>query len=85
MLGETLTGVVAGLSAEPVSGLTLAVGLAAVVVGFGAARPAPLILGLGAVRPAPLFLGLALVVLLSIPWVLAVAHRLADAADSATD
>jgi len=32
----TLTGVVAGLSAEPVSGLSLAVGLVAVVVGFGA-------------------------------------------------
>ena len=66
MLGETLTGVVAGLSAEPVSGLTLAVGLAAVVVGFGAARPAPLILGL------------ALVLLLSIPWGVAVARRLAS-------
>ena len=36
MLGETLTGVVAGLSSEPVSALTLAVGLVAVVVGFGA-------------------------------------------------
>jgi len=36
VLGETLTGVVAGLSGEPVSGLTLAVGLVAVVVGFGA-------------------------------------------------
>jgi low temperature requirement protein LtrA len=36
VLGETLTGVVAGLSAEPVSGLTLAVGLVAAVVGFGA-------------------------------------------------
>jgi low temperature requirement protein LtrA len=36
VLGETLTGVVAGLSARPVSGLTLAVGLVAVVVGFGA-------------------------------------------------
>ena len=36
VLGETLTGVVAGLSAEPVSGLSLAVGLVAVVVGFGA-------------------------------------------------
>ena len=72
MLGETLTGVVAGLSAEPVSGLTLAVGLAAVVVGFGAARPAPLILGL------------ALVLLLSIPWVLAVARRLANPADPPT-
>ena len=42
-------------------------------------------LGLGAARPAPLVLGLALVVLLSIPWVLAVAHRLANAGDSATD
>ena len=36
VLGETLTGVVTGLAARPVSGLTLAVGLAAVVVGFGA-------------------------------------------------
>jgi low temperature requirement protein LtrA len=36
VLGETLTGVVAGLSSQPVSGLTLAVGLLAVVVGFGA-------------------------------------------------
>jgi low temperature requirement protein LtrA len=35
VLGETLTGVVNGLSAEPVSGLTLTVGLVAVVVGFG--------------------------------------------------
>jgi hypothetical protein len=33
-------------------------------------------LGVGAARPAPLFLGLALIVLLSIPWVLAVAQRL---------
>ena len=181
VLGETLTGVVGGLARAPVSGLTLAVGLVAVVVGFGAwwtyfdfaghrhPRPVPAAtlqwmlshlpltaaiaamgaamvslvdhahdgrtpaptawvlcagaavvlcatmltaaslqawrrvrglyrplartcaalavacLGLGAVRPAPLFLGHALVVLLSIPWVLAVAHRLADAADSATD
>ena len=36
MLGETLTGVVTGLAAQPVSGLTLSVGLVAVVVGFGA-------------------------------------------------
>jgi low temperature requirement protein LtrA len=36
VLGETLTGVVAGLSGEPVSPLTLAVGLVAVVAGFGA-------------------------------------------------
>jgi low temperature requirement protein LtrA len=36
VLGETLTGVVAGLSSQPVSGLTLAVGLVSVVVGFGA-------------------------------------------------
>ena len=36
VLGETLTGVVAGLARAPVSGLTLAVGLIAVVVGFGA-------------------------------------------------
>jgi hypothetical protein len=38
-------------------------------------------LGLGAARPAPLVLGLALVVLLSIPWTLAVARRLAHHAD----
>jgi low temperature requirement protein LtrA len=36
VLGETLTGVVAGLSGEPVSAMALAVGLVAVVVGFGA-------------------------------------------------
>jgi len=171
VLGETLTGVVAGLSGQPVSGLTLAVGLVAVVIGFGAwwtyfdfaggRRPRPerraslwwvlghlpltaavaamgaamvtlvdhahdgrtpaatawilcagaaVVLGatmllaaglpawdrgryaplartsaavavaclvLGALRPAPLVLGLALVILLGIPWVLAVARRLA--------
>ena len=36
VLGETLTGVVTGLSGQPVGALTLAVGLVAVVVGFGA-------------------------------------------------
>jgi len=36
VLGETLTGVVAGLAGEPISGLSLATGLVAVVVGFGA-------------------------------------------------
>jgi low temperature requirement protein LtrA len=36
VLGETLTGVVAGLAREPVNALTLAVGLVSVVVGFGA-------------------------------------------------
>ena len=36
VLGETLTGVVAGLAGQPISVLTLAVGLVAVVVGFGA-------------------------------------------------
>jgi len=173
VLGETLTGIVAGLARAPVSGLTLSVGLVAVVVGFGAwwtyfdfaghrpPRPAPAAtlqwmlghlpltaaiaamgaamvslvdhahdtrtpaatawvlcagaavvlgatmlvagalqdwrrdrslyrplgrtcaavavacLGAGALRPAPLFLGVTLVVLLSIPWVLAVVHRLA--------
>jgi len=178
VLGETLTGVVNGLAREPVSGLTLSVGLVAVVVGFGAwwtyfdfaghrpARPelavsvqwmlghlplaaaiaamgaamvslvdhahdgrtpaatawvlsagaavvlgatmlvaatlqawqrdrglyrplaricavvAVACLGAGAARPAPLFLGLALVVLLSIPWVFAVAHRLASDPES---
>jgi len=34
--------------------------------------------GQGALRPAPLVLGLALVLLLSIPWGLAVARRLAE-------
>jgi len=174
VLGETLTGVVAGLARAPVSALTLAVGLVSVVVGFGAwwtyfdfagrrqPRPAPAVslqwilghlpltaaiaamgaamvslvdhahdgrtpaatawllcagaagvlgatmlvagslqawqrdrdlyrplaracaavavacLAVGALRPAPLLLGLALVVLLSIPWSLADAHRLAS-------
>jgi low temperature requirement protein LtrA len=36
VLGETLTGVVTGLAGEPVTALSMAVGLAAVVVGFGA-------------------------------------------------
>jgi low temperature requirement protein LtrA len=176
VLGEILTGVVAGLASKPVSGLTLSVGLVAVVVGFGAwwtyfdfagnHRPRPgktaalhwmlghlpltaaiaamgaamvslvdhahdprtpaatawvlsaaaaivlsatmlvtaslpdwrrdrrlyrpltyvsaavaiACLGVGAARPAPLVLGLALVALLSIPWVIAVAHRLAGGA-----
>jgi low temperature requirement protein LtrA len=180
VLGETLTGVVAGLAREPVSGLTLAVGLVAVVVGFGAwwtyfdfaghrhprqkqattlqwmfshlpltaaiaamgaamvslvdhahdgrtpaatawllcagaavvlaatmlvaaslqawqadrglyrplartcAAVAAACLAVGAARPAPLFLGLALVVLLSIPWALAVARRLAGRAGPPT-
>src|SRR5262245_178503 len=181
VLGETITGVVAGLSVQPVTALALAVGLVAVMVGFGAwwtyfdfagqrqPRPEPAAsaqwifshlpltaavaamgaamvslvdhahdgrtpaatswvlcagaavvlcatmlvaaslrawhrdrglyrplartcavvavacLGVGAARPAPLFLGLALVVLLSIPWALAVAHRLAGKADSPID
>jgi low temperature requirement protein LtrA len=38
VLGETLTGVVAGLSGQLVSRLTLGVGLVAVVVGFGVWR-----------------------------------------------
>jgi low temperature requirement protein LtrA len=174
VLGETLTGVVNGLAGQPISGLTLAVGLVAVVVGFGAwwtyfdfaghrhPRPEPAAslqwmlshlpltaavaamgaamvslvhhahdgrtpaatawilcagaavvlcatmlvaaslhawhrdpslyrplartcaavtvacLAAGAARPAPLLLGLALVLLLSIPWGFAVAHRLAN-------
>jgi low temperature requirement protein LtrA len=178
VLGETLTGVVTGLAERPVNALTLAVGLAAVVVGFGAwwtyfdfaggrlarqdraaslqwmfghlpltaavaamgaamvslvdhahdgrtpaatawllgagaavvlgatmlvsaslqawdrdrgmYRPlsrtcavvAVACVGIGAVRPAPLLLGLALVALLSIPWGLAVARRLANPADT---
>jgi low temperature requirement protein LtrA len=177
VLGETLTGVVTGLSGRPISGLTLAVGLVAVMVGFGAwwtyfdfaghrlpgrerlssvqwilghlpltaavaamgaamvslvdhahdgrtpaatawvlsagtavvlaatmlvaatlpawhsdrglYRPvlritavmAVACLVLGAARPAPLVLGLGLVLLLSIPWGYAVAHRLANPAD----
>jgi hypothetical protein len=148
VLGETLTGVVTGLSSQPVGALTLTVGLVAVVVGFGAwwtyfdfaggrrPRPEPsaslqwmlghlpltaaiaamgaamllaaslpawnrdrslyrplartcaavavACLGLGAARPSPLILGLALVLLLSIPWTLAAARRLANPADSAT-
>ena len=36
VLGETLTGVVTGLASRPISALTMAVGLVAVVVGFGA-------------------------------------------------
>jgi len=36
VLGETVTGVVNGLAGEPASPLTIAVGLLAVVVGFGA-------------------------------------------------
>ena len=41
-------------------------------------------LGLAAARPAPPFLALALVLLLSIPWGLAVARRLANRAESPT-
>ncbi|HEX6526575.1 MAG TPA: low temperature requirement protein A [Streptosporangiaceae bacterium] len=181
VLGETLTGVVAGLSAEPVNALTLAVGLVAVVVGFGAwwtyfdfaghrhPRPEPAAsmlwilghlpltaavaamgaamvslvdhahegrtpaatawvlstgaavvlcatmliaaslqdwrsdrrlyrplvrtcaavaaacLGVGAARPAPLLLGLALILLLAIPWGLAVVRRLASPSGSAIE
>jgi low temperature requirement protein LtrA len=175
VLGETITGVVGGLAVQPISGLTLSVGLVAVVVGFGAwwtyfdfagnrpprpersatlqwmfghlpltgaiaamgaamlslvdhahegrtpaatgwvlcagaavvlgatmlvsaslqawrddrglyrplaricAAVALLCLGAGALRPAPLILGLALVLLLGVPWVFAVAHRVANA------
>jgi low temperature requirement protein LtrA len=180
VLGETLTGVVAGLARAPVSALTLAVGLVCVVVGFGAwwtyfdfagrrqPRPAPAVslqwilghlpltaaiaamgaamvslvdhahdgrtpaptawllcagaavvlcatmliaaslqawrrdrglyrplaracaavalacLAVGAARPAPLLLGLALVVLLSIPWGVAVVRHLASSTDPPT-
>jgi low temperature requirement protein LtrA len=38
-------------------------------------------LGVAAARPAPLILCLALIVLLAIPWTLAVAHRLASESD----
>jgi len=177
VLGETLTNVTAGLAQRPISTLTLAVGLVAVVVGFGAwwtyfdfaghrePRPTssadlrwmfghlpltasiaamgaamvslvdhagdgrtpaatawvlcsgaaaalsstmliasslqawreeralyrPLTwtslgvalacLALAAVRPAPIVLGIVLVLLLSIPWVLAVRHRIVTADD----
>jgi low temperature requirement protein LtrA len=178
VLGETFTGVVAGLASQPVGALTLSVGLVAVVVGFGAwwtyfdfagqrpprpANPAtvqwmlghlpltaaiaamgaamvslvdhahdgrtPLAtawvlcagaavvlcaamlvsaslqawkrdqalyqlltrtcavvalacLGVGAARPTPLLLGLALVLLLGVPWGLAVTHHMANASRS---
>jgi low temperature requirement protein LtrA len=178
VLGETLTGVVTGLADEPLSALSLSVGLVAVVVGFGAwwtyfdfaghGHPRPnraasgqwmfshlpltaaiaamgaamvslidhahdgrtpaatawmlsagaavvlcatmlvsasqqawqhdrhfyqpvartcaavsvACLGVGAARPAPLVLGLVLIALLSIPWGIAVARRLAEQADS---
>jgi low temperature requirement protein LtrA len=181
VLGETLTGVVTGLADEPLSALSLSVGLVAVVVGFGAwwtyfdfaghrhprpsraasgqwmfshlpltaaiaamgaamvsliehahdgrtpaatawmlsagaavvlcatmlvsaslqawqhdrsfyqpvaracAAVAVACLGVGAARPAPLVLGLVLIALLSIPWGIAVARRLAEQADSLGD
>ncbi|MBG0850363.1 low temperature requirement protein A [Streptomyces spinoverrucosus] len=40
-------------------------------------------LALGAARPAPLILGLALVLLLGIPWMFAIAHRLTQAESAA--
>lgn len=179
VLGETVTGVVDGLAHEPTNALTLAVGLVAVVVGFGAwwtyfdfaghRRPRPtrastvqwmlvhlpltaavaamgaamvglvehahdsrtpaatawvlcggtavvlcatmvlatslrvwrpdrglyrplartcvvvavLCAGVGAARPAPLVLGLVLVLLLGVPWGLAVAYRLSHEGESA--
>ncbi|MCX4404969.1 MULTISPECIES: low temperature requirement protein A [unclassified Streptomyces] len=179
VLGETVTGVVDGLAHEPTNALTLAVGLVAVVVGFGAwwtyfdfaghRRPRPtrastvqwmlvhlpltaavaamgaamvglvehahdsrtpaatawvlcggtavvlcatmvlatslrvwrpdrglyrplartcvvvavLCAGVGAARPTPLVLGLALVLLLGVPWGLAVAYRLSHEGESA--
>ncbi|SOD90149.1 low temperature requirement protein A [Streptomyces sp. Ag109_G2-15] len=179
VLGETVTGVVDGLAHEPTNALTLAVGLVAVVVGFGAwwtyfdfaghRRPRPtrastvqwmlthlpltaavaamgaamvglvehshagrtpaatawvlsggaavvlcttmvlaaslyvwcleralyrplartcvavaaVCVGVGAVRPAPLALGIALVLLLGVPWGLAVAYRLSHEEESA--
>jgi low temperature requirement protein LtrA len=178
VLGEILTGVVAGLASQPISGLTLSVGLVAVIVGFGAwwtyfdfaghrplkpgttaslqwmlshlpltaavaamgaamislvdhahdsrapaaaawvvcagaavvlcatmlvsaslqawdsdrdlyqplartcAGVAVACLALGALRPTPLVLGLVLVLLLSVPWGFAVAHRLANGDDA---
>ncbi|MGW3984524.1 low temperature requirement protein A [Streptomyces mirabilis] len=181
VLGETVTGVVDGLAHEPTNALTLAVGLVAVVIGFGAwwtyfdfaghRRPRPtrastvqwmlvhmpltaavaamgaamvglvehshdsrtptatawvlsggaavvlcatmvlaaslrvwhldrglyrplartcvvvavMCVGVGAARPAPLVLGLALVVLLGVPWGLAVAYRLSHEGESAAE
>jgi low temperature requirement protein LtrA len=181
VLGEILTSAVAGLASQPLSGLSLSVGLVAVVVGFGAwwtyfdftgqrqpkpTRPAtaqwmlghlPLTasiaamgaamvslinhahdsrtpvatawvlcagaavvlcatilvsaslqarrgdpalhqlltrscipvaaacLGVGAARPAPLLLCVALVLLLGVPWVLAVAHHLAETSGSPSE
>jgi low temperature requirement protein LtrA len=181
VLGETLTGVVTGLAAEPLGALRLSVGLVAVVVGFGAwwtyfdfaghrhprptrtasgqwmfshlpltaaiaamgaamvslidhahdgrtpaatawllsagaaavlcatmlisatlqafqedrhfylpvtracAAVALACLGVGAARPTPLVLGLVLIALLSIPWGIAVARRLAEPPDSLGD
>ncbi|MFD7052535.1 low temperature requirement protein A [Streptomyces mirabilis] len=41
--------------------------------------------GVGAARPAPLVLGLALVVLLGVPWGLAVAYRLSHEGESAAE
>jgi MFS-type transporter involved in bile tolerance (Atg22 family) len=38
-------------------------------------------LGVAVLRPAPLLLGIALVVLMSVPWVHAVMHRLNEEAD----
>ena len=66
VLGETLTGVVTGLSSRPLARTCTA--SAAACLCLAAARPAPLLLALG------------LVLLLSIPWVYAVARRLAGAA-----
>ncbi|MFF3661183.1 low temperature requirement protein A [Streptomyces olivochromogenes] len=181
VLGETVTGVVDGLAHEPTNALTLAVGLVAVVIGFGAwwtyfdfaghRRPRPtrvstvqwmlvhmpltaavaamgaamvglvehahdsrtpaatawvlcggaavvlcatmvlaaslrvwhlhrglyrplartcvvvaaVCVGVGAARPAPLVLGVALVLLLGVPWGLAVAYRLSHEEESAEE
>ncbi|MFE2569263.1 hypothetical protein [Streptomyces mirabilis] len=41
--------------------------------------------GVGAARPAPLVLGLALVLLLGVPWGLAVAYRLSHEEESAAE
>jgi low temperature requirement protein LtrA len=49
---------------------------------FAVLAVAVVCLVLGAARPAPLVLGLVLILLLSIPWGLAVVRRLADPADS---
>ncbi|MFD7485094.1 hypothetical protein [Streptomyces mirabilis] len=73
--------------------MTLAASLRVWHVDRGLYRPlartcvvvAVMCVGVGAARPAPLVLGLALVVLLGVPWVLAVAYRLSHEGESAAE